>query len=172
MDYECQHRVCRYVVDRLRGTTTWSRVRRTRTSGRRTRTRAARDSRPAAVPPRTPPRPSWRRPHSAVRNVRCCPPSAPHSAAAVCPRAGTIDDSENRESIQNLNFQVNREPTIRQNGRNLLLKELIHESRIELKSLFLNESWIDDSQILLNHTGPSLSVAERKKEERGDCSTA
>ena len=62
------------------------------------------------------------RPHSAVRNVRCCPPSAPHSAAAVCPRAGTIDDSENRESIQNLNFQVNREPTIRQNGAKFITK--------------------------------------------------
>ena len=142
MDYECQHRVCRYVVDRLRGTTTWSRVRRTRTSGRRTRTRAARDSRPAAVPPRTPPRPSWRRPHSAVRNVRCCPPSAPHSAAAVCPRAGTIDDSENRESIQNLNFQVNREPTIRQNGAKFITKGI--------DSWFKNRVKIPISKWILN----------------------
>ena len=45
-------------------------------------------------------------------------------------RAVAIHDSMNRESIQNPNFQVNREPTIRQNWRTLLLKELIHESRI------------------------------------------
>ena len=49
-------------------------------------------------------------------------------------RAGTIHDSKNRESIQNPNFQhfqMNRESMIYQNERILLLKELIHESRID-----------------------------------------
>ena len=64
-------------------------------------------------------------------------------------------DSMNRESIQNPNFQVNHESTIRQNWRNLLLKESIHESRIGLKSLLFSESWIDDSQKLLNRDGPN-----------------
>ena len=44
----------------------------------------------------------------------------------------------NREPIQNpdfQHFQVNRESTIHLNGWILLLKELIHESRTELKSL-------------------------------------
>ena len=60
-----------------------------------------------------------------------------------------------RESIQNPNFQVNRESTIRQNWRTLLLKEMIHELRIGLKSLLFSESLIDDSQKLLNRDGPT-----------------
>ena len=54
-------------------------------------------------------------------------------------RAGTIHDSKNRKSIQNPDFrdvQVNRESTIRQNEIILLIKELIHESRIDTKSRF------------------------------------
>ena len=57
-------------------------------------------------------------------------------------RADTIHDSKNRESIQNpdfCDFQVNRESTIRQNERILLIKESIHESRIDSKSRFLGE---------------------------------
>ena len=55
-------------------------------------------------------------------------------------RAVAIHDSLNRESIQNPNFQVNHESTIRQNERILLLKESIHESRTDSKSRFPGES--------------------------------
>ena len=55
-------------------------------------------------------------------------------------RAVAIHDSLNRESIQNPNFQVNRESTIRQNERILLLKESIHELRTDSKSRFSGES--------------------------------
>ena len=74
---------------------------------------------------------------------------------SLCHRAVPIHDSMNRESINIPNFQVNRESTIRQNWRILLLKELIHESRIGLKSPLFSESWIDDSQKLLNRDGPT-----------------
>ena len=60
----------------------------------------------------------------------------------------------NRESIQNPNFQVNQESMIRKNGQILLLKESIHESRIELKPQLFSESWIDDSKKSLNRAGP------------------
>ena len=56
--------------------------------------------------------------------------------AFISTRAVAIHDSLNRESIQNPNFQVNRESKIRQNLRILLLKE----SRIGLKSLLFSES--------------------------------
>ena len=49
-------------------------------------------------------------------------------------RAGTIHDSKNPESIQNPDFQVNRELTIRQNQIIILIKELIQELRIDTKS--------------------------------------
>ena len=45
----------------------------------------------------------------------------------------------------------------------LLLKELIYESRIKLKSLLFSESWIDDSQKLLNRDVPKLFATNAKE---------
>ena len=84
-------------------------------------------------------------------------------------RAVAIHDSLNRESIQNPNFQVNRESMIRQNERILLLKESIHESRTDSKSRFSGESWINDSQILLNHDGPSFDMCPARAWARVRC---
>ena len=51
---------------------------------------------------------------------------------------------------------MNCESTIRKNEWILLIKELIHESRIELKSYLFTESWIDDLQFLKNYDVPKL----------------
>ena len=50
---------------------------------------------------------------------------------------------------------MNCESTIRKNEWILLIKESIHESRIELKSYLFTESWIDDLQFLKNRDVPS-----------------